>query len=76
MPDHREAELDYLESQIPSLSAAATDVAYWQALAAGQRVLISDEGGVYQISADGSRTLIKPASPRLRVPIGTRVRVP
>ena len=35
-----EKTLDYLEQQIPSLSAAAVDVAYWQALAAGQHVLV------------------------------------
>ena len=40
-----EKALDYLEQQIPSLSAAAVDVAYWQALAAGQQVLVSGEGG-------------------------------
>ena len=42
-----EKALDYLEQQIPSLSAAAVDVAYWQALAAGQQVLVSSEGGIY-----------------------------
>jgi hypothetical protein len=34
---------DYLEQQIPSLSAAAVHVAYWQALATGQAVLVSGE---------------------------------
>jgi hypothetical protein len=37
---HSEKTLDYLEQKIPSLSAAAVEVAYWQALAAGQKVLV------------------------------------
>lgn len=72
-----EAALDYLEQQIPSLSAAAVDVAYWQALAAGQTVLVSGEGGgIYQAFADGTRRLVKPTAQPLSVPVGTRVRIP
>jgi hypothetical protein len=50
-----ELTLDYLEQQIPSLSAAAVDVAYWQALASGQAVLVSGDGGIYQAFADGTK---------------------
>ncbi len=75
MPD-TEQTLDYLEQQIPVLSAAAVDVAYWQALASGQAVLVSGEDGIYQTFADGTKKLIKPMEPRLSVPVGTRVRIP
>lgn len=71
-----EAALDYLEQQIPSLSAAAVDVAYWQALATGQKVLVSEAGGIYQAFADGTRRLVKTTSQPLSVPVGTRVRIP
>lgn len=71
-----EETLDYLEQQIPSLSGAAVDVAYWQALAAGQRVLISGEGGIYQVFSDGTRKLVKAAGEPLSVPAGTRVKIP
>ncbi|MDB6007174.1 MAG: hypothetical protein JWR15_4161 [Prosthecobacter sp.] len=71
-----EAALDYLEQQIPSLSAAAVDVAYWQALATGQTVLVSAEGGIYQAFADGTRRLVKTTARPLSVPVGTRVRIP
>jgi hypothetical protein len=71
-----EAALDYLEQQIPSLSAAAVDVAYWQALAAGQTVLVSETGGIYQVFADGTRRLVKTTAQPLSVPVGTRVRIP
>lgn len=75
MPD-AEQTLDYLEQQIPSLSAAAVDVAYWQALASGQLVLISSEGGLYEALPDGTRKLVKPLAKPLSVPVGTRVKIP
>ncbi len=67
--------LDYLEQQIPSLSAAAVDVAYWQALSSGQMVLVSGEGGIYQAFPDGTRKLIKTTAQPLSVPVGTRVHI-
>lgn len=71
-----EAVIDYLEQQIPSLSAAAVDVAFWQALATGQAVLVSGDGGIYQAFPDGTRKLIKTTPAPLSVPVGTRVRIP
>jgi hypothetical protein len=68
--------LDFLEAQIPTLSAAAVDVAYWQALASGQRVLIRTEDGIYSVAADGTRTLVKSAPPPMPITVGTRVRIP
>lgn len=68
--------LDYLEQQIPSLSAAAVEAAYWQALAAGQRVLVSGEGGIYEVAPDGTQTFVKASDRPLSVPVGTRVRIP
>ncbi len=70
-----ELTLDYLEQQIPGLSAAAVDVAYWQALAAGQAVLVSGEGGIYQAFPDGTRKLVKALAKPLSVPVGTRVTI-
>jgi hypothetical protein len=75
MTDPEDA-MDYLEQQIPGLSAAAVDVAYWQALAAGQAVLVSGEGGIYQALPDGTRKLVKAISTKpLSVPVGTRVKI-
>ena len=71
-----EKTLDYLEQQIPRLSAAAVDVAYWQALASGQAVLVSGEGGIYQAFPDGTRKLVKTMEQPLSVPVGTRLRLP
>jgi hypothetical protein len=75
-PVDPEQALDYLEQQIPSLSAAAVDVAYWQALASGQLVLVSGDDGIYQVFADGTKTLIKATGKPLSVPVGTRLRIP
>ena len=77
-PDMEAAEkaLDYLEQQIPSLSAAAVDVAYWHALANGQNVLVSGDGGIYRMFPDGTWTLVKTTSAPLSVPVGTKVRIP
>lgn len=68
--------IDYLEMQIPGLSAAAVDVAYWRALATGQTVLVSYDDGIYQVFPDGTRQLIKTTEPPLSVPVGTRITIP
>jgi hypothetical protein len=68
--------LDFLESQIPAISGSAFDVAYIQALATGQRVVVSLDDGVYEISPDGQRRLLSPGVPRQRVAIGTRIHIP
>jgi hypothetical protein len=73
--NNTEQNLDYLEQQIPALSAAAVDVAYWQALASGQRVLVSADGGIYQSFPDGTKKLIKSTPKPLSVPAGTRVHI-
>jgi hypothetical protein len=71
-----EQTLDYLEQQIPGLTGAAVDVAYWHALASGQKVLVSGEGGVYEAFADGTKKLVKVLEKPLSVPVGTRVKIP
>ena len=71
-----EQAIDHLERQIPSLSAAAVDVAYWQAIAAGRKVLVREDGGIYEVAANGSMKLVKAMAERLSVPVGTRVRIP
>lgn len=70
-----EQALDYLEQQIPCLSAAAVDVAYFQALASGQTVLVSGEGGIYQALPDGTKKLVKNLAKPLSVPVGTKVKI-
>lgn len=71
-----EQNLDYLEQQIPGLTGAAVGVAYWQALASGQTVLVSGEDGIYQVFPDGTQKLVKATDRPLSVPVGTRVKIP
>lgn len=61
-----EKVIDYLEQQIPELAAAATKIAYWQALASGSSVLISENGELVEVFPDGTRRFIKKIEPRVK----------
>ena len=75
MPTNEDA-LNYLEAQIPELAKSAVTVAYWQTLAAGQSVLESDQGTIYEVFPDGTRKAIKeieapvPVDPSRKVQLG------
>ena len=56
--------------QIPMLAAMATKQAYERALAAGQSVLIADNGALVEISPDGSRRVIRQIAPNIPVKAG------
>jgi hypothetical protein len=62
-----EKELDYLESHIPEMASAATKQAYWQALASGSSVLISQNGFIVEISPDGTTRMIEKSPPFVEV---------
>ncbi|TAE31669.1 MAG: hypothetical protein EAZ91_07410 [Cytophagales bacterium] len=51
--------VDYLEGQIPELAAIATRQAYWQTLASGNSVLVTENGQIVEVKPDGTRTAIK-----------------
>ncbi|CAN5558846.1 hypothetical protein BH10ACI1_BH10ACI1_33720 [soil metagenome] len=55
----RDKKINFTEEQIPELATAATDLAYKRALAAGNKVLISENGEIRQVSPDGSYQVIK-----------------
>ncbi len=54
-----EKELNYLEQQIPLLAETATQQAFWQTLASGDKVIIAENGQLIEISPDGSREVVK-----------------
>lgn len=54
-----EKVIDYLEQHIPELAAAATKIAYWQALASGSSVLISENGEIVEVFPDGTQKFIQ-----------------
>lgn len=73
MPTSEKA-MQFLEEHIPELAQSAVTQAYWQALAAGNSVLESDHGMIYEVFPDGTRKLIKTTTPPSRVAMGeTRV---
>lgn len=62
-----EASIEYLENHIPELADAAFRQAYWQALAAGSSVLVSENGRIVEVFPDGNRKLIKQIAKPIRV---------
>lgn len=66
----RDAKIDYLEQHIPELAEAAGTQAYWASLAAGNDVLVIEEGAIYRVSPDGSRTFVKATDPPVTLDTG------
>lgn len=69
----REKALDFLEVQIPALSASAVTVAYWAALAAGHSVLEAEDGAVVEVFPDGTRRTVKRIAPGVPAVPGTQM---
>ena len=59
-----EQVLDHLETAIPELARAATNHAFWQALASGSSVLICEDKSIYEVFPDGSRKFVRPVRQR------------
>jgi hypothetical protein len=68
----RDAQIDYLEQHIPELAQAAVTQAYYASLAAGNHVMVVEDGAMYEVSPDGTRTYIKDVEPPTPIEPGTR----
>jgi hypothetical protein len=68
----QEREIQYLEEHIPELAESAVIQAYWQSLAAGNSVLESENGAIYERFPDGSSKMVKKIEPPTTVEIGAR----
>ena len=68
----QEREIHYLEEHIPELAESAVTQAYWQSLAAGNSVLESENGMIYERFPDGSSQIVKEIEPLTSVAIGAR----
>lgn len=66
-----EKTMRFLEEHIPELAQSAVTQAYWQALASGNSVLQSENGVIYEVFPDGTRTLIKTTPPPTAVTPGS-----
>ena len=62
-----EKALNYLELHIPEMALAATKQAYWQALASGSSVLVSQDGYVIEVFPDGSTHIIEKNHPSVAI---------
>jgi len=68
-----EESMRFLEEHIPDLADAAVKQAYWQALATGSSVLVSEEGALVEIFPDGTRKVLKQLEPQTAVTVGQRL---
>ncbi|TAF94628.1 MAG: hypothetical protein EAZ46_09905 [Runella sp.] len=67
--------IDYLEQHIPEMAVIATKQAYWQALGAGNTVLITENDQLVEVSPDGSRKIIRAVEPRTKAMIGQKIEI-
>jgi hypothetical protein len=68
-------EIQVLESQFPATSGAAFAEARRKMLAAGQSVLESSKGVIYEIFPDGRRLKVKEIDPPFQVTLGLKVTI-
>lgn len=73
--EDNEKVIDYLEQQIPELAAAATKIAYRQALASGSSVLISKNGEIVEVFPDGTRKFVRKIEPGIKIKKGTIIKI-
>jgi len=66
-------DIQRLESQFPAVSGSAFAAAREQALAAGQSVLESKQGVIYEVFPDGHRRRVKEIEPPTQIAPGYKV---
>ena len=71
-----EKTLRFLESQFPAVSGSAFADARLQTLAAGQSVLQTENGVIYEVFPDGTRIERKRIEAPKVFPKGTRIQLP
>lgn len=73
--NEREKIITELETRFPALSGVAFATARKETLAAGQSVLQSENGVIYEVSPDGTRIERKQIEPPISIPVGTRISI-
>ena len=71
----KEEVIKYLEAHIPEMVDGATRQAYWQALASGDSVLVSENGHIVEVFPDGTRKIIKKIDPLIRIEMGKKIEI-
>jgi hypothetical protein len=59
MENNIEKSIEYLEKHIPEMAEVAVKQAYWQALASGSSVLVSENGEINEVFPDGTVKFVK-----------------
>jgi predicted RNA binding protein YcfA (HicA-like mRNA interferase family) len=70
-----DAELDYQETLIPALAAAATLQAYAEALARGHSLVMAEGSNIILRHPDGTQSVIAERKPVQRVTTGKVIKV-
>lgn len=75
MENEQEKAIEYLEKHIPEMAEAAVKQAYWQALASGSSVLVSENGAINEVFPDGTVKFIKKIKPRFAAEKGRVIEI-
>lgn len=75
MENDNEKAIEYLENHIPEMAEAAVKQAYWQALASGSSVLVSENGVINEVFPDGTVKFVKNTSPRIETKKGKIIEI-
>ena len=73
--ENNEKAIDYLEKHIPELAEAAVKQAYWQALASGSSVLVSENGTIKEVFPDGTSKIIQENAPFVKAQKGQIIKI-
>ena len=73
--ENNEKAIDYLEAHIPELAEAAVKQAYWQALASGSSVLVSENGNLKEVFPDGTSKIIQQNAPFVKTQKGQIIKI-
>jgi hypothetical protein len=70
-----EEVITYLEAHIPDMVNGATKQAYWQTLASGDSVLVSEDGHLVEVFPDGTRKIIKKIDALIPIEAGKKINI-
>ncbi|MBA2736575.1 MAG: hypothetical protein H0U50_07255 [Pyrinomonadaceae bacterium] len=73
--ENSEKAIQYLEEHIPELAEAAVKQAYWQALASGSSVLVSDNGVIKEVFPDGTSKIREKSEPFVKTKKGQIIKI-
>jgi hypothetical protein len=71
----QEKNIEKLEAQFPAISGSAFAAAREQALAAGQSVLQSEQGCIFEVYPNGDRVFVKKIDPPTSVKSGSKIAI-